>query len=127
MIDLRDEIIYRIIVTTPIELKGQLPENVFLHIFGKRKSDCKSSKKTEIWSTKFPLEKSKRISSKFLNENAIEFEVTDVDVGEIKKICISGDKLLKNTIKEIVIEIPCKEKYWKFKNYAKKGNIIKNL
>lgn len=121
MTETHSEIIYKIIVITHDSFKGNITGNVFLQLFGKRKVQFKKVKKTEAWSTKFPLERSKKKKSRFLNENINEFEITEVDVGHIEKVCISGNEISRKGVNTIMIEIPSKGKYWKFKNNAKKG------
>lgn len=94
--NLDDDTLYNITVTTS-ELKDAGTEaNVFIKIFGKRSE-----------TDKILLEKSLSNRTKFKNNQTDVFKINDIDVGKIKKILIGHDNHGKNPswhLKEILIE-----------------------
>lgn len=106
---------YRIYVTTTNLPNASLSANVFLQIFGKRRIEKKSGKIHDLWSTKFPLQKTQSKCKKFQAGKTDIFEIVEVDVGKLKKIRISHDGLSSWHLKKVVIEMPSLNRYWAFK------------
>ncbi len=110
-----NEAFYKIYVTTSKISNASFSANVFLQIFGKRRinnSQKQNSSSHDLWSIKFPL---KNNLKKFRAGSTEVFEVTEVDVGKLKKLRVSHDSLSNWHLKKIIIKIPKTNRVWKFK------------